>query len=223
MIIQSLALIALVFASPARADVSDSGNLTIGGQGIIQGTMTVQGAGFSVGGTTFSVAGGSVTLGGRLNAAAAGIKWADGSTSTSASSGGSAPVFNATYTYAGNGETTTSTTFVSLPGSTVTLTMTGGHLRVAWECSAINDTANDCVGVGILVNGAYVERESPSVGLNWICMSTANRSIGVGINWLSPGTYTGSTSVSLVFAVDGTTGKINNTARAVCQLNVKEE
>lgn len=89
MIIQALALMALSLAAPARADVSDSGNLTIGGQGIIQGTMTVQGAGFSVGGTTFSVAGGSVTLGGRLNAAAAGILWADNTTSTTASAGSS--------------------------------------------------------------------------------------------------------------------------------------
>lgn len=73
----------------AGADVSDSGDLTIGGQGIIQGTMTVQGAGFSVGGATFTVAGGSVTLGGSLNAAVAGIKWADGTTSTTAAAGGS--------------------------------------------------------------------------------------------------------------------------------------
>ncbi len=98
MIIQALTLIALAVAAPARADVSDSGNLTIGGQGVIQGTMTVQGAGFSVGGTTFSVAGGSITLGGRLNAAAAGIKWADGTTSTTASAGGSAAVSVSTRT-----------------------------------------------------------------------------------------------------------------------------
>lgn len=82
-----LALIALCLALPAHADVSDLGNLTIGGQGIIVGSMTVQGSAFSVGGATFSVAGGSITLGGRLNAAAAGIKWADGTTSTTASSG----------------------------------------------------------------------------------------------------------------------------------------
>lgn len=99
MIIQALVLIAIALTAPARADVSDSGNLTIGGQGIIQGTMTVQGNAFSVGGTTFSVSGGSVTLGGRLNAAAAGIKWADGTTSITASNGN--VVLTATQTFSG--------------------------------------------------------------------------------------------------------------------------
>lgn len=83
-----LALVLGLTTASARADVSDSGDLTIGGTGVIQGTMTVQGNAFSVGGATFSVSGGSITLGGRLNAAAAGIKWADGTTSTTASSGG---------------------------------------------------------------------------------------------------------------------------------------
>lgn len=106
-------LIALGPAVSARADLSDSGNLTIGGTGVIQGTMTVQGAEFSVGGTTFSVAGGSVTLGGRLNAAAAGIKWADGSTSTTASAGGGSGnvVLTATQTFSGVNTFTSTTTF----------------------------------------------------------------------------------------------------------------
>ena len=51
------------FAVPARADIVDSGTLQIGGQGIIGGTMTVQGSAFSVGGTTFVVTGGSVSIG----------------------------------------------------------------------------------------------------------------------------------------------------------------
>lgn len=82
-----LLAVLLGLAGAAQADVSDSGNLTIGGQGVIAGSMTVQGSAFSVGGTTFSVAGGSVTLGGILNVAAAGIKWADGTTSTTSASG----------------------------------------------------------------------------------------------------------------------------------------
>lgn len=98
-----LPLLTLVLAVSARADVSDSGNLTIGGQGVIQGTMTVQGSAFSVGGATFSVAGGSITMGGRLNAAAAGIKWADGTTSTTSSSGAGAgnAVLSATQAWSG--------------------------------------------------------------------------------------------------------------------------
>lgn len=72
----------MMTAGGARADLSDSGNL------VIAGTGTIQGASFSVGGTTFSVAGGSITLGGALNLSAAGIKWADGTTSFSSSTGG---------------------------------------------------------------------------------------------------------------------------------------
>lgn len=90
------ALLALnmVFAVSAHADISDSGNLAIGGQAVIAGTTTIQGSAFSVGGTTFSVAAGSITLGGRLNAASAGIKWADGTTSTTASPGASGSTFS---------------------------------------------------------------------------------------------------------------------------------
>lgn len=49
-------------ALPARADIVDSGALQIGGQGIIGGTMTVQGSAFSVGGATFVVTGSSVGI-----------------------------------------------------------------------------------------------------------------------------------------------------------------
>lgn len=98
-------LLALAFglaAASVRADVSDSGSLTIGGTGVIQGTMTVQGSAFSVGGATFTVAGGSVTLSGRLNVSAAGIKWADGTVSvSSAGGGGGNAVLTATQTWSG--------------------------------------------------------------------------------------------------------------------------
>lgn len=102
MIIQLLPMLMLILAPlSAYADVSDSGNLTIAGNGVIQGTMTVQGSAFSVGGATFSVASGSITLGGRLNASATGIKWADGTTSTTATGGGGNVVLNATQTFTG--------------------------------------------------------------------------------------------------------------------------
>jgi hypothetical protein len=78
----------LLLAGSAWADVSDSGNLTIGGQGVIQGTMTVQGNAFSVGGSTFAVLGGTVNVGGLLKVSAAGIQWDDGKVSTTTSSGG---------------------------------------------------------------------------------------------------------------------------------------
>lgn len=77
-------------ATPARADVSDSGNLNIGGQAVIGGTMTVQGSEFSVGGSSFSVSAGTAQVGGLLRTSSLGIQWADGSVSTTASAGGSA-------------------------------------------------------------------------------------------------------------------------------------
>lgn len=98
-----LALALGLTAASSRADISDSGNLTIGGNGVFQGTTTVQGNSFSVGGATFTVAGGSVTLGGRLNVSAAGIKWADGTVSVSSAAGGGSgnAVLSATQTWSG--------------------------------------------------------------------------------------------------------------------------
>jgi hypothetical protein len=73
----------LLSTGRAWADLSDSGNLVIGG------TATIQGSAFSVGGATLSVSGGIISLGGQLNMAAGGVRWADGTvtTSSSASSG----------------------------------------------------------------------------------------------------------------------------------------
>lgn len=183
-------LIALGIAVPVRADISDSGNLTIGGQGIIQGTMTVQGSGFSVGGTTFTVAGGSVTLGGRLNAAAAGIKWADGTTSTTAASGGgggvatSSATYGDTTAYSGN---TASSYGPCLAGSTVTFTGTGALLGL--DGSFYKITAGAVFGRW-LVDGATILNGS-SVHSIYI----ANDAVDV-VSWhlpvsgLSPGSHT---------------------------------
>lgn len=120
-----LLLLALGLTVPAQADVSDSGNLTIGGTGVIQGTMTVQGSAFSVGGATFTVAEGSVTLGGRLNVASTGIKWADGSTSTTAPSGAGNVLLTATQTFSG-GNTFTSGINIGSPGSYLELNTSDG-------------------------------------------------------------------------------------------------
>lgn len=98
-----LIIIMLGMTIPAHADISDSGNLTIGGQGVIVGTMTVQGNAFSVGGSTFSVLSGTVNVGGLLKVSATGIQWNDGTTSTSSSSGAGVGnvVLTATQTFTG--------------------------------------------------------------------------------------------------------------------------
>ena len=101
--IACLTALSLISTGLVHADISDNGNLTLSNQAVVQGTMTVQGSAFSVGGSTFSVAAGSVTLGGPLNAAPSGIKWADGSTSTTAVtvSPGTA-ILSATQTFSGS-------------------------------------------------------------------------------------------------------------------------
>lgn len=146
--------IALGLSAPARADLSDSGSLTIGGQGIIQGTMTVQGAAFSVGGTTFSVAGGSVTLGGRLNAAAAGIKWADGSISTTASSGGGA-VGGCVEISSADVYGVSSVTFSNLSSSWT--------YRLEWSVKM----ASAAPWLAIVVNSDLGANYNDSVGIDW--------------------------------------------------------
>lgn len=151
MIIAALILAFLVPAASARADLSDSGNLTIGGQTVIAGSMTVQGSAFSVGGGTFSVAGGSVTLGGRLNAGAAGIKWADGTTSTTASSGSGAGVRLSTFTMFG----LTSATNVDVCVATVTFTPTASSVDVIFMGTISNGNTGDPCMVAFLIDGGH--------------------------------------------------------------------
>ncbi|MFA6091776.1 MAG: hypothetical protein WCU88_02465 [Elusimicrobiota bacterium] len=80
-----------LFSTSAHADITDTGDLNIRGQGIIGGTMTVQGNAFSVGGAiaassaTLSASGAntySLTLSSSIHLTAGGIAWADGSVST---------------------------------------------------------------------------------------------------------------------------------------------
>lgn len=154
-------LAALGAAVPARADISDSGALTIGGQGIIQGTMTVQGASFSIGGATFSVAGGSVTLGGRLNLAASGIKWADGTTSTTAASGGgSSQVLLSSVVYYSGGYIDVSNTAYSVSYATVTLTADAGDYEILLYTYAINLSGATAMYCYTLRDGAFTGNQN---------------------------------------------------------------
>lgn len=186
MIIQALGLFALFLAAPARADVSDSGNLTIGGQGVIQGTMTVQGSGFSVGGTTFSVAGGSVTLGGRLNAAAAGIKWADGTVTTSSSSiggsGGAWTIVESTYPISA-----TSLTFSVTPGTKSVyaiefkLTVEDAPGRLYLRCNS-DSGSNYRWAASLLAGGVYWEGVGSTTNEIYITSGGGNPSIGENVS-----------------------------------------
>lgn len=133
---QILALMMLFLAVSSRADVSDSGNLTIGGNGVIQGTMTVQGGAFSVGGSTFAVLGGTVQVGGLLRVSNLGIQWNDGTISTTAASGSGVGdvILTATQTFSGASTFTSSVTVgPSLVLSTVSFS---NVLRGNWSLIA---------------------------------------------------------------------------------------
>lgn len=185
----------LGLAISARADVSDSGNLTIGGTGVIQGTMTVQGAAFSVGGTTFSVAGGNVTLGGRLNAAAAGIKWADGTTSTTASSGGGGAVAASTFTILSNETTEGVGVLTTVPGSEITLTCAGDvGVEAMFEGSMAQTSSGQGTLKWILIDGNYLTSRC----VNASCSTTMPTPWSSTVSMGGPGRDPGAGSVALI-------------------------
>lgn len=199
-------LIGLAMSSSAFADLSDSGNLTIGGQAVIAGSATVQGSAFSVGGSTFSVNGGSITLGGRLNAAAAGIRWADGSTSTTAATaglGGGTAV--STFTLNAMTSWTMGDSLACVPGSTLTWTADGSSNYTFYSQSTGNCFAS--VMGTILLDGANLAGNGLNIGqcpyngsaelpnpLSMVWTTTTPPSLGshsVCVAWWAPGGATG--------------------------------
>lgn len=181
-----LALLAVV--SSARADVSDSGNLSIGGSGVISGTVTVQGGAFSVGGSSFAISGGSATVAYQIVASSisltgtgstsydltlssgmhfvgskTGITWADGSTSTTSSSGSGIPlVLDSTYTYGIASNTQSQTTFLTcFPGSTVTFTMSGNYYVEAEFNGYVLNGSNDTF-MWVLMDGNFMGKMTAS-------------------------------------------------------------
>ena len=145
--------------SSVMADVSDSGNLVIGNQGVIQGTMTVQGNAFSVGGSTFSVAGGSITLGGRLNLGADGIKWPNGTVTTSTSDFGGGGNSNLSSTQSWSGaQTFLSTSIFPGPlsmGPDTGITVKSGYIAVqALSVDGASQSSGCVVMLGLGSSGA---------------------------------------------------------------------
>lgn len=175
-----LLLLTLGIGATAHADVSDSGNLTIGGQGIIQGTMTVQGAAFSVGGSSFAVSAGTVQVGGLLRVSSQGIQWNDGSVSTT-SVGGVGGASSSTYVRLCGGDQTptgtqnTQATAATVTNSTATMTFASG----SWAEVAVT-LFHYADGTQYNVD-LYVDNARPSwVGTNGLmtCQGTASSIIG---------------------------------------------
>jgi len=260
--------VGLIFAlvGVAHADISDSGNLTIGGQGIFIGTVTVQGNAFSVGASTLAVTGGKVGIAtnvpstsldvngsaqfgsgavkstftaspGNANFAlelssgirfgAGGIRWADGTISTTAAAGGGG-VAASTFTRLTSEQTTTSTSWVSITGSTLTLTMGGRRALIGFSCQFGISSTGCCGAMGVLLNGGFIDGESSGGvdadgGFNRHCSAAANRDEMGGFVHLTENTYSGGTSFSLVWKVDCGTGRLNHAAKSVCQLFVTEQ
>jgi hypothetical protein len=80
----TILILSLLLAPAAHADLSDSGNLSIGGNGVISGTMTVTGK--DTGGYGLAVSSGIDASSGTIKALQ--ILWADGTVSTTASTNG---------------------------------------------------------------------------------------------------------------------------------------
>jgi len=171
MIRLALVLTAIGLAAPASADTSDSGNLTIGGQGIIVGSMTVQGGGglgATYGITTSSITASSATLSatgasiyslttssgihvlnGKLKLESGSyITWPDGTTSTTSAGGGGAGnvVLSATQTFTGANTFASSVTisgaiFAGPTSYSSTATLTGTFMN-GWNTVSISSFQN---------------------------------------------------------------------------------
>lgn len=181
-------------AGSAHADVSDSGNLTIGGQGIIAGTMTVQGNAFGVGGSTFAVLAGTVNVGGLLKISAAGIQWNDGKVSTTSSSGGGA-VLASTFTTNFPGASGTNTTFSApVVGSTVTLTIAGTKVFCAFTGNCYLGALGEIMYWAMSVDNGFAPGFTNSRSMGSSYSSTVNALLGCSHSFLftelSPGSHT---------------------------------
>ena len=224
-----IAALVVLGAASAHADISDSGNLTIGGQAVIAGTMTVQGGAFSVGATTFSVNAGTVSVSSVLKASQ-GILWADGSTSTTAVASASplTMLVNSTdtvsglKTFVGNVKmsthafvtltgasySTTQTTLSScVTGSTVTITIVGSTVAVVSAGYAAN-TAESLVAASFLMDGGYA---SGLGGTAAITSGTAGstQASNISFTWIQGGLSPGTHSFCLVIAGSGATIKLD--------------
>lgn len=155
-----LGLLLLAWAGPAKADIVDSGKLIIGGQAAFGGTVTVQGNAFSVGGSTFSVNQGSVSIGGLLKVSAAGLQWSDNFVTYTAAF---TPVTPGTgQTNIAQGTSWSNSSWSGCLGSSATVTTSGGTLHV-YGSGAINPNGTGySTSLWVLVDGAFQEGYSAS-------------------------------------------------------------
>jgi len=139
-------LLGLAVVPTAHADISDSGNLSIGGNGVIFGSMTVIGP-IAASIVTLSSSGagpydltsstGIHVLSGQIKLEpGAYINWGDGSTSNTASPAG-ASVLNATQTFSG---ANTFTSTINVKG--IIQSSPGGYVENIWTVSGSTFNVN---------------------------------------------------------------------------------
>lgn len=197
-----MTVLALLCPTSAWADISDSGNLVIGG------TATIQGSAFSVGGSTLSVALGTITAGGLLQLSVRGVKFGDGTTQTSAFTGPS----NSTHTFKNISVNTslTSTSFgPCFSGSTVSFrpasACANGLLEVILNGSA--RSLNEHFGVGFLINGSFPPGFSQTVGAVGLFTSSAGDQHNVSFTRvLASADYTPNGSGDVSLCLTGASG-----------------
>lgn len=175
-----MALILGLTAASARADVSDSGNLTIGGQAVIAGSMTVTGpiAGSSVTLSTTGTAAYALTtstgihvLNGRVKLESGSyIEWPDGtkSTTSAAGSGGAGAAAASTFTILSS-ETSANDTLTEVTGASITLTCAGDvGVEVVFEGSEAHSGSGGGTLKWVFMDDAYIS----NLCLNAACSST---------------------------------------------------
>lgn len=154
----SFVMFACFFTPVVHADIIESGNLLLGSQAVIGGTVTVQGEAFSVGGSSFSVSAGTVQVSGLILPSDAGIRWADGTTSTTAVAGGGGSTDNSTFTYLTDEYTNTGTNMgPCIAGSTVTLTTSGGPVEISFDFSQAQTAGGGGTRVQVLMDGNWID------------------------------------------------------------------
>jgi hypothetical protein len=157
-----IAILALVLAPcPAHADISDSGNLVIGG------TATIQGSAFSVGATTFTVAAGTATIGGLLQLSAQGVKFADATVQTTAATS-STQKSSSSIAVSFQALTSVQTIMSKcVPGSTVTVTVPVGGADVRLDFyGSLSGNDGTIYTVGYLRDGAIGQTQTTTKGMD---------------------------------------------------------
>lgn len=195
------------------------------------------------GGATYALqlsSGISLAGGGPVNLTSGGyIRFADGTIMTStAGFGGGAGSLAFVSTRVTGTESTTSTSWLTVTGATVSLTMSGRRAEMRFNCSIAGISAGGPCHTGFLVNGAYIDGETASLGFGHAVAqdngNTRASSAGGGDGWAhtTESTYTGSTTFAPIYksgSAGGYACHVNSPAttldanpQVICQFTVIE-